>query len=120
MFVYLGYLEFCKLPPNFNAISYALKIYQKCKSNDILKLKLLDLCKSLSKNLDLSQRKQHIEEHLKIIGLEDMVEKSIIISYFLKDFEVSLVKTTGINSAWSMSVYCPCIAMVYPANIVNY
>lgn len=88
-FVYLGYLEFCKLPLNFNAISYALKIYQKFKSNNVLELKLIDLCKSLSKNLDLTKRKQHIEENLEF--MEDIVEKSLIISYFLKDVEVSSV-----------------------------
>lgn len=83
----------CKLPPNFNVISYALKMYQKVKFNDVLEIKFIELCKILSNNLDLPKRKQHIKENLKNFGIEDMVEKSIIISYFLYEVEVSSVTT---------------------------
>jgi hypothetical protein len=64
-------------------------MYQRFKYNDVLEFKFIEFCKILSKNLDLPKRKQYIRENLKNFGEEDLVEKSIVISYFLHEVEVS-------------------------------
>lgn len=90
-FSFLGYLGVCKLPSDFMAVSYAFKIYQKLKLDDDLETKSLSLCKCLSSNLGVHKQKLNLKDDFETVLKceEDWLDKSIVISYFLSNIDVS-------------------------------
>lgn len=82
-FVNIGFLDISKLPPNFKAVYYVFKIYQKLKSDADLEIKAIDLCKSLSTNLHRHHPYKKIDVESVISYGDDWDDKSIVVSYFL-------------------------------------
>ncbi|KAL4148461.1 hypothetical protein QTP88_002698 [Uroleucon formosanum] len=86
--IIIGFLKICRLPMHFLAVSFAFNIYQKLKSNDELRHKLIDLFKSISNRLNKNslQQQKIIKDLEKCINVdENWVDKAIIISCFLGD-----------------------------------
>lgn len=84
-------MDVSKLPPNFKAVYYVFKIYQKLKSDVELEIKAIELCKSLSTNLHRHHPYIKIDVESVITYGDDWDDKSIVVSYFLNN--VSSIKT---------------------------
>ncbi|VVC32677.1 Hypothetical protein CINCED_3A006375 [Cinara cedri] len=117
-----GYLDFCKLPSNFLAISYAFNIYQKLKPDPDLELLSKNLCRLLIKNMVLPKtddeihnknllKKPKLNQYLKddlerVLNTQDCwIDKSIIGSYILIDLESTYIMEDEIlnNLLWTLN-----------------
>jgi len=87
-------LEICNLPSDFPVVSYAFNIYQQLKSDDDMKLKSINLCKSLSHGHFKTYRinKHLIDDLERVINIEEnWFDKIVVITCFLRKIYVSFI-----------------------------
>lgn len=100
-----GFVEDDYIPSRFKAISYAFTIYQKLKFDHDLEIKSKNLCKILSKHycplIQLKCVQNNMDELINCDG--DWIDKSIVLSYFLANINVSSYKSKN-NIKFKVSI----------------
>lgn len=79
---------------SFLPVSFAFKIYQKIKSDDILAPKSLQFFKILSKKVSVHKLQQQstVKDLNEIININsDSIDKVNVVSCFLDDIQVSFI-----------------------------